>query len=57
MLGVRERNAYKILLNKEEGEGRFEKCRTDANITAPDRQHTYNVTLTNVCATTVAVQK
>jgi hypothetical protein len=28
------RNAYKIFLNKDEGEGLFEKCRTDAKIIA-----------------------
>jgi len=57
MLDVRQRNVHKILLNEDEGEGLFEKCRTDANIIAPDGQRTYNVTLRNVCATTVAVQK
>jgi len=57
MLDVRQRNAYKILLNKDEGKGLFEKSRTDANIIAPDGQHMYNITLRNVCATTVAVQK
>ena len=43
MLDVRERNAYKIPLNKDEGEGLFEKCGTDAKITAQERQRTFNV--------------
>jgi len=44
-------------LNKDEGDGLFEKCSTDVNIIAADGQGTDNVTLRNVCATTVAVQK
>jgi hypothetical protein len=57
MLDVRERNAYKILLNKDECEGLVEKRRTDEKIIAQDRQRMYNITLGNVCTTTVGVQK